>query len=136
MVAMTDNAQTVQGIYEAFGRGDIEAIIEKLAPDVAWESWEDNHATHGAVPYMVPRHDRDGVRAFFGEVARIGVQDFQVLDLMASERQVVAEIRIVTPRFTDEELHLWTFGDDGLVHRFRHYNDTAKHIAAAREAVA
>jgi len=133
---VTDHAQTVQGIYEAFGRGDIEAILECLDPHVAWEGWEDNHATRGEVPYMVPLHDRESVRGFFGEVAKIGVRDLQVLDLMASERQVCVEIRIETERFTDEELHLWTFGDDGLVHRFRHYNDTAKHIAAAREAVA
>ena len=133
---MTDHVQVVQGIYEAFGRGDVDAILERLAPDIAWESWEDNHATRGAVPYFVPKHDREGVREFFAEVAKMGVEDFRVLDLMASDRQVVAEIRIVTPRFTDEELHLWTFGDDGLVHRFRHYVDTAKHIAAAREAVA
>ena len=120
----------------ADGRGDVEAIIECLAPDIAWEAWEDNHATRGEVPWYVERHDHDGVRAFFGEVAKMGVQDFQVLDLMAGERQVAAEVRIATERFTDEELHLWTFGDDGLVHRFRHYVDTAKHIAAAREAVA
>ena len=132
---MSDHAQTVQDIYEAFGRGDIPAILERLAPDVEWESWEDNHATRGEVPYMVPRRGRDGVGEFFGEVAKIGVEDFEVLDLMASERQVVAEIRIVTAHFTDEELHLWTFGDDGLVSRFRHYNDTAKHIAVARAAV-
>jgi hypothetical protein len=53
-----------------------------------------------------------------------------VLDLLASDRQVGAEVRIVTDSYTDEELHLWTFGDDGLVTRLRHYVDTAKHIAA------
>ena len=34
-------------------------------------------------------------------------------------------------RFADEELHLWTFDDAGRVTRYRHYVDTAKHIAAA-----
>ena len=133
---MSEHVQAVQAIYEAFGRGDIDAILERLAPDIAWESWEDNHATRGEVAYLVPKHDREGVRAFFGEVAKIGIRDFQVLDFLASERQVVAEVHIETPLFTDEELHLWTFGEDGLVHRFRHYVDTAKHLAAAREAVA
>ena len=33
--------------------------------------------------------------------------------------------------FRDEELHLWTFDDDGKVSRLRHYVDTAKHTAAA-----
>src|SRR4051812_42626851 len=133
---MSDHVHTVQAIYEAFGRGDVEAILERLAPDVAWDVWEDGGAARNELAHLVPRHDREGVRAFFGEVAKLGVRDFQVLDLMASERQVVVEIRIETSLFADEELHLWTFGDDGLVHRFRHYVDTAKQIAAIREAVA
>jgi ketosteroid isomerase-like protein len=36
----------------------------------------------------------------------------------------------------DEEVHLWTFDDAGLVSAFRHVVDTAKHIEAARSAVA
>jgi ketosteroid isomerase-like protein len=28
---------TVQGIYQAFGSGDVPAILERLAEDVAWE---------------------------------------------------------------------------------------------------
>jgi uncharacterized protein len=48
---------------------------------------------------------------------------------------VVAEVRasFALPgggRFADEEIHLWTFDDGGRVTRFRHYCDTAKHIAA------
>lgn len=33
-------------------------------------------------------------------------------------------------KFRDEEIHLWTFGEDGKVVALRHYVDTAKHIAA------
>jgi ketosteroid isomerase-like protein len=50
---------------------------------------------------------------------------------------MVAEVRasFALPeggRFSDEELHLWTFGEDGRVTRLRHYCDTAKHIAASQ----
>jgi ketosteroid isomerase-like protein len=131
---MSDHVQTVQAIYEAFGRGDVDAILGRLAPDVAWDAWEDNHAQRAGVPHLVPRTDREGVAEFFAVVDALGVRDFRVLDLMRSERQVVAEVRIVTERYTDEELHLWTFGEDGLVTRFRHYVDTAKHVAAMRES--
>ena len=34
--------------------------------------------------------------------------------------------------YRDEELHLWTFDDEGKVSRLRHYTDTAKHISAAK----
>ena len=33
-----DNAATVNGAYEAFGRGDIAAVLEVLADDVEWSS--------------------------------------------------------------------------------------------------
>ena len=32
--------------------------------------------------------------------------------------------------YRDEEMHLWTFGDDGKVSRLGHDVETAKHIAA------
>jgi ketosteroid isomerase-like protein len=32
--------------------------------------------------------------------------------------------------YRDEEMHLWTFNEDGKVTRLRHNTDTAKHIAA------
>jgi hypothetical protein len=57
---------------------------------------------------------------------------------MAGGNQVAAEIVIefespaTGRRLRDEELHLWTFDDNGQVIRLRHYADTAKHIAAAQ----
>ena len=128
---MTDHVQSVQAIYEAFGRGDVPAILERLAPDVAWESWEDNYTQRAGVAHLTPRHDRESVAEFFIEAGKLGIRDFRVLDLLANERQVAAEVRIETERYADEEMHLWTFGEDGLVSRFRHYVDTAKHIEAA-----
>jgi ketosteroid isomerase-like protein len=85
---------------------------------------------------MIPRRGKEGALEFFNVVTRFEIHAFQVLSLMAAERQVAAEFVIeATPpggrRFRDEEMHLWTFGADGKVVRFRHYVDTAKHIAAA-----
>ena len=33
-----DNQKTVQGMYEAFGKGDIETVLAALHPSVEW--WE------------------------------------------------------------------------------------------------
>jgi ketosteroid isomerase-like protein len=54
---------------------------------------------------------------------------------MEGGNQVVAEIVIEANlpnggHYRDEELHLWTFDEDGKITRLRHYVDTAKHIAA------
>jgi uncharacterized protein len=131
----TENAATVSDVYAAFGRGDVPAVLDRLAPDVAWEHWSDNFAQRAGVPHLVARQGPAEVADFFAVLGTYQVQAFDVLDIIGSGRQVVAEVRasFVLPgggRFTDEELHLWTFDDDGRVTRFRHYVDTAKHIAA------
>jgi uncharacterized protein len=35
---MADATATVQELYAAFGRGDLPAILSKLADDIVWES--------------------------------------------------------------------------------------------------
>src|SRR3954449_1466710 len=116
-VAMSSEQQlaTVQGVYEAFGRGDVPAILDALAEDVAWEQWADNHAQAAGVPWFAERHGHEGALEFFGLVGTFEIPDFQVLSLMAGGNQVVAEvvIEVKTPEgghYRDEELHLWTFG--------------------------
>jgi ketosteroid isomerase-like protein len=131
---MTDNLAVVSAIYEAFGRGDVQDILERLADEVQWESWTDNFAQRADVPYLRYKNGRQAVPEFFQEVGKLGIRDFRVVSLMAGENQVAAEIEIETATFSDEEIHLWNFNDEGKVSRFRHYVDTAKHIAAAEKA--
>jgi uncharacterized protein len=126
----------VQDIYAAFGRGDVPAILEHLSDDVAWESWADNHAQRAGVPWLRAQRGRGGAAAFFAAIAGWEIHRFQVHRLLAADDAVVAEVSMdaVTEagaEVRDEELHLWSFGPDGRVARFRHYVDTAKHIAAA-----
>lgn len=129
------NLAIVGGIYEAFGRGDIDFILDQIADDCAWESWLDNHGQNAGLPPMKPRHGRAGVAEFFAYVATMQIQDFQVLDMLASDRQVVVEVQILIAMpdggsVTDEELHLYLLNDEGKITRMRHYVDTAKHIQA------
>jgi uncharacterized protein len=131
------NRAVVGGIYEAFGRGDIDFILDQIAADCAWESWLDNHGQGAGLPPMQPRHGRAGVAEFFDHVAAMQIQDFQVLDMLASDRQVVVEVQISIAMpdggtLTDEELHLYSLDDEGKINRMRHYVDTAKQIEAYR----
>jgi ketosteroid isomerase-like protein len=135
-----EHLQAVGEIYAAFGRGDVPSILARLADDVAWESFEHNHAQAAGVPWLQRHDDPESVAEFFRIVGDWDFHSFELVDLMASENQVIAEVEVdVTipgaERFREEELHMWTFGPDGKVTRFRHYVDTAKHIAAAGVAV-
>lgn len=133
----TGNAATVAAIYAAFGRGDVPAILDHLADDVAWEDWPANEAQRAGVRHLLPRRGVREAAEFFTVIGGWTVRDFAVLDVIGDGRQVVAEVRAAFDlpdggRFADEELHLWTFDAAGRVTRFRHYVDTAKHIRADR----
>ena len=130
------NIEAVQSIYQAFGSGDVPGILRHLADDVDWESWSDDRNQTAGVPWFERRRGPAEVTAFFEIIGGWQVNGFQVVALLEGGQKVAAEIEVdfTLPsgqRLRDEELHLWTFGDDGKVVRFRHYVDTAKHIAAA-----
>jgi len=131
------NLAAVQGIYEAFGRGDVPAILAVLAEDVEWESWDDNSAVRAGVPTMVPRHGKDEVAGFFETAGQMKITDLQIVNMMEGPNQVAVEFVLEADlptwgggHYRDEEIHLWTFNAEGKVTRLRHYIDTAKHIAA------
>jgi uncharacterized protein len=132
----TDYVAVVSGVYAAFGRGDADGVLAPLAADVSWDAdWADLFSQRAGLPVVAPRRGADGVREFLALVGTYQLHDFQVLDLMASDRQVTAQIVIELSypgggRYRDEELHLWRFGEDGKITALRHYVDTAKHIAA------
>src|SRR4051812_29357911 len=70
------NTQTVRDIYAAFGRGDIPAILERLADDVCWDHLPDGSgAARHEVPWLVARTGRDDVAGFF---AALGALEFHV----------------------------------------------------------
>ena len=129
--------ERTQLIYAAFGRGDIPYILEQLDPAVRWEDWgEPNSAQTAGVPWLKKRHGRDGAREFFEIVGTMKFHQFSVLSIMEGENQVASEVEldIELPggtRFREQEIHLFTFGPDGQIVRFRHYGDWGAHIEAA-----
>ena len=74
---------------------------------------------------------------FFETAGQMEIVDLQVLNMMEGGNQVAVEFVLEANlpawgggHYRDEEMHLWTFNEDGKVSRLRHYTDTAKHIAA------
>jgi ketosteroid isomerase-like protein len=121
------NRQTVQSIYEAFGRGDIPAILKHLADDVAWEY----DKTGSEVPWLTPRRGRQQVAGFFEALGAVDFQKFQPKTLLEDGNLVVSLNDIAcTVKATgksvveEDEIHIWHFNADGKVAKFCHKTDT------------
>jgi hypothetical protein len=131
------HAQTVASLYEAFGRGDIGAVLERLSGDVTWDVVEEPWTPQGAgVPWLMPRRGHAEVAEFFAIVGAWSYERFEILDLLCSDARVAAEIRMIADlpngnRLDEVVMHVWTFGEDGKVTALRRMVDTAEHIAAA-----
>ena len=126
------NIPAVQAIYEAFGKGDIPAILDRLSDDVEWERGGKDHG----VPWLTPGRGKAHATKFFESLGAVEITKFEPKNLLEGGDQVAAVIDIeLAVKATgaivrDEELHLWTFAPDGKVAAFHHVVDTAQHIAA------
>jgi ketosteroid isomerase-like protein len=79
------NLDVVRGLYAAFGRGDFEAIVEVLDPQVSWR-------TPGApdLPTAGLRQGIPAVREFFGLLMNtLDIAEFQPEDFLAAGNTVV-----------------------------------------------
>ena len=68
MTRTRSTADTVAEIYQAFGRGDIPAILARLADDVAWDVWPDNSAQRAGVAHLQARQGPQEVSGLFAGV--------------------------------------------------------------------
>src|SRR5262245_21721900 len=118
-------------MYEAFGRGDVPAILACLADDVEWEYG----ANSTDVPWLQPRRGRAAVGGFFESLAAIEIHKFvpkAIMDVLIVDKPVVvslvdleATVRATGRRWLEEdEVHIWHFDANGKVRRFRHRVDT------------
>jgi uncharacterized protein len=123
-----DNRSTVQGMYDAFGRGDIGTVLAALDPDVEW--WEaENFIYADNNPYIGPQAVLQGVFARIGaEWDGFSVSPKEVLD--AGETVVGHGYysgkfgntgRDVRAQFA----HVFTFRNGKIV-KFQQYTDTAQ----------
>ncbi len=53
--------KTIEQIYQAFGRGDVAAILNAVTDDIDWAT----ETSSTAAPWYGVRHGKDGVAAFF-----------------------------------------------------------------------
>jgi len=135
----TNYKGTATAMYDAFGRGDLTGILSHLSEDVTWDVTDEPWTPHAAgVPWLMPRRGHTQVSEFFEIVGAWNYERFEVLDMLVSDTQIAAEIRLIAElpngnRIDEVVIHLWTFGQDGKVIALRRMLDTAANIAAAGE---
>ena len=127
------NLQTVQAIYQAFGRGDVAAILDRLSPTVEWEYPEGSPS----VPWLRRRTGREAVAGFFRDLGDVRLEKFVPKEFLEGPAVVVVLIDVelvvkATGRrvVEDDEIHVWRFDARGQVARFRHGIDTHRHHLA------
>jgi len=127
------NVETVKEIYAAFGRGDIAAILGRLAEDVRWDAELDVPG----VPWLQPRRGRRNIPAFFESLAPMQFTRFEPHTFFREGNQVLSLVHIEATVHGKQyrirnEGHLWTFDAGGTIVDFEHVTDTAVHQRMAR----
>jgi uncharacterized protein len=130
-----DNIKTIQRVYEAFGRGDVAAILDEVTDDVDWAS----EAASTAAPWYGVHHGKDGVAEFFTQFgSTIEVDEFTPLTFAANDSDVLTVVGYrarsrATGKSAEMNLHHYFRFDDGKIAYYRGSEDTAQ-TAAALEA--
>ena len=120
------SVEFLKGLYAAFGRGDVPAVLGGWADDIEWNEAE-------GMPYGGVYRGGDAVvQSVFGPIAT-DVEGFAVTpeEFVGSGDTVAAIVRYTgTGKATGKSLdvpvvHVWDIRD-GKLRRFRQYIDTVK----------
>lgn len=127
-----DNIKTVQTLYEAFGRGDIQTIIENVTDDIDWGA----EAASAVAPWYGQRQGKDEVADFFKDLGSAAeVLEFTPTTFGSNDTEVFAIFRYratsrATGKTTAMNVHHWFKFRDSKVCFWRGTEDTAQSEAA------
>jgi len=135
----TDLIARVNGLYQAFGRGDVAAIAAVVSENVWW-GYALDYGLPGVPAALGPYRGRDGVRRYFAAVTEnLTVKKLAPVAMLSAPHRVAALIDhdiVVTKTgrsYAGQLVHLFEFDDSGLINRHVHFDDTAAILAAYRE---
>jgi uncharacterized protein len=122
------NIKTIMSVYEAFGRGDVAAIVDTVTDDVDWSA----EANPAVAPWHGVRHGKDAVAQFFTDFgSTMEVEEFTPVSIAANDTDVLSVVRFrVRSRATGKtaamDLHHWFTFRDGKIAHYRGTEDTAQ----------
>ena len=124
--------ESVQRLYDSYGRGDVDGVLAELADDVDWAA----EAAGTAVPWWGAYRGKAEVPGFFKEIAsNIEITEFSILGYTSNDTDVVATVHwTFTVQATGKSAsmymqHWWRFADGAIVW-FRGSEDTEQSAAA------
>jgi ketosteroid isomerase-like protein len=127
-----DNIKTIQSVYEAFGRGDVGAILDNVTDDIDWAA----DTTSTAAPWYGARQGKDGVTAFFQAFgSTMEVDEFNPFTFAANEDAVFTLVRLrakvrSTQQTVEMNLHHYFRFRGGKVFYYRGTEDSTQVEAA------
>ena len=130
------SVEVVKGIYEAFGRGYVSAVLAAMADDIEWYEAE-------GMPYGGLHHGPDAAAQNVLDPLAQDIPDFAATpeELIASGDTVAVVAHYTgTGKATGKDLdlrvvHVWDVRDDKIA-RFRQFADTAKFLEVVRAEIA
>ena len=128
------SVKTITAVYEAFGRGDVTAILDAVTDDVDWAA----EAASSAAPWYGVRHGKDAVAAFFSDFgSAMEVEEFTPVSFAANDTDVLTVVRFrarsrSTGKAAEMDLHHYFKFRDGKVTYYRGTEDTAQTEAVLR----
>jgi ketosteroid isomerase-like protein len=118
-----ENRAAVAAMYEAFGTGDIEALLGANAPDAVWTVYSGNGS-----PLAGEYKGVDAIGGFFAKIPEtVDMTRFDIAPLAAEGDVVVARgeqtytVKATGKTVEGPILHVFTFGAAGKVARFDEY---------------
>lgn len=136
VVSSPGNVAVVDGLYQAFSKGDIPAALATMDPDIVWNEAE-NFPYADNNPYIGPKAVLEGVFARIGaEWEYWKLNDIQLHDM--SNNQVLATLRYgakhkQTGKVIDSQTaHLFTL-KNGKIVAFQQFTDTRQAAEAVRK---
>lgn len=121
-----ENVAVVEGIYAAFGAGDVPGVLGRMSPDIVWNEAE-NFPYADRNPYLGPEAVLTGVFARIGDewdgFAAVPEEILDAGDTVIALGRYKGTYK-ATGRTLDAQLvHVWRV-EDGKAVGFQQYTDT------------
>lgn len=124
-----DNTQILKGLYDAFARGDVAAVLGGMSPDIRWHEAEGN-------PYQPSGEAWVGPEAILTNLFMKLATEWDGFAVHPKTFHGAGDTVVVEARYSGtykatgksldaQVCHVWDVRD-GKVTRFQQYTDTAK----------